>query len=196
MIIHKELGMPTVFKPKSKFKTELYREIDNIRYKYNEYHNDFLKLFDDIRKHFPFLSINNFPYANPHKTISLSGILITKELSDECLLTTEDELLQFGLKVFIVIPYDFKKTGIKVFDYFNVIDFESIPYEYRHYRYTQRENLSICTHHKDFIKSEDPILSVLKSAWHLFVEYKKYERTGKFNLSCLSHNYRGSGNNF
>lgn len=193
---HKDPGMIKIFKEPTEFHSSIYQEITDVPdEKYEEYYHNFYNIYFKINDIFPGLHVNKFPYFNCKKTITLTGILITRKIIKEFLLTEEYEFLKYGLKVFIVVPLDFIETGIKVFDYYNVIDFSVIPHQYLHFRNTSLKNRVICTHHKDYISPTNPIISVLYSAWSLFVEYKKLEKTGRFDLICLPHNYRGTTRN-
>jgi hypothetical protein len=195
--MRKDLGTTSIFKSPSSFKSNLYKEINDISCNiYKSYRNSFLSYYPELLSFFPYLEINCFPYKDPCKTITLSGILISNEIVNELLISDKYEAIKYGLKVFIVIPVDFKITGVRVFDYNNVINFEEIPHLYQHYRESPYGNRVICTHHKDKIKSSDPVLSVLKSAWYLYKEYLRYDKYGKFNLDCLPHTYKGSTNMF
>ena len=185
--------MTRIFKEPSPFKTSLYSEINVCKQAfYNEYHNDFLREANRIKDEFPYLNINYYPYLNCNRTISLSGILIPKYIINELLITSVDEATKYGLKVFIIVPFTFRRDGVRVFDYNNVIDYDSIPFKFKHFRRSPNNNIVLCTHHKDNIEPVDPVLSVLYSAWTLFLEYKKLERIGVFNLNCLSHDFKGS----
>ncbi|MDY0278553.1 MAG: hypothetical protein RBQ97_10780, partial [Acholeplasma sp.] len=174
--MHKDHGMIKLFKEPSGFLSSIYMEIVDIPTKeYANYINAFKLFYPHIIDMFPKLRINFFPYSKIEKCITLTGVLITKQVIQEFSLTEEDEFLRFGIKVFIVVPLDFVETGLKIFDYYRIIDFSKIPNPYLHFRKTSLNNIVLCTHHKDFIKPSDPVISVLFSAWALFVEYKKLE---------------------
>ncbi|MDZ4196736.1 MAG: hypothetical protein U1C51_05735, partial [Candidatus Izemoplasmatales bacterium] len=49
------------------------------------------------------------------------------------------------------------------------------------------QNRFICTHLEENIEKDNSMISVLLSAWYLFQEYKKFDRTGKFDLECMPH---------
>ena len=51
----------------------------------------------------------------------------------------------------------------------------------------------ICTHKKKDITEDNCVIGVLNSAYHLFEEYRKFERTGRFDIACYSHSFRRSG---
>lgn len=196
-IILRDRGMIKVFKDKTPFNTKFYEEIKLLNlFSFYHYYNDFLREYTRIKDEFPFLKINIYPLNNCNRTISLTGYLIPKYIINQLLITTEDEASTHALKVFVVIPQSFRIDGVRVFDYNNIIDYMTIPDEYKHFRRTPNGNVVLCTHHKDKIKKVDPILSVLYSAWTLFMEYKKFERTGIFNLNCLSHTYQGTSSHF
>lgn len=185
--------MIRVFKDKTSFNSNIYKEIQLLnQYSFNQYYNDFLREFKRIKDEFPYLKTNIFPFRNSNRTISLTGYLIPKYIIDQLLITSEDEAVMHGFKVFVVIPFSFRKDGVRVFDYNSIINYISIPEKFKHFRRTPEGNIVLCTHHRDKIEEKDPILSVLYSAWTLFMEYKRFESTGIFNLKCLSHNYKGS----
>ncbi len=90
--------------------------------------------------------------------------------------------------IFAVIPMDYSVRGIKVYDACKRINQEKIPEKYKHFN----GGLEICTHKPVDITPDNAVIDVLQSAWHLYLEYKKYEKTGRFDLECHAH----GGNEF
>ena len=125
----------------------------------------------------------------------LQGVLLPNDYIKEFRLT-EDEYNDFGLEVFVLIPEDFQELGIRVYHSRRKINWNAIPEEYRHCLYLEGDkHRALCTHHRTDINKKNCVVGVLNSAFYLYQEYKKFDRTGKFNLDCHAHGYRGEKKN-
>ena len=168
----------------SKFFSSLPQEVEA----YKTYYTNVFANFTSVKEVFPLLRLVILP-TRIHKTAFIQGILLSKQFITECRLE-EEQYEEYGLPIFADIPYDFIEKGITVYDCCNRIVWEEIPLKYRHRRKIAEPNkYCICTHHEDFITPHNCFLGVLQSAFNLFVEYQRYNETGKFDLSCLPHNY-------
>lgn len=180
--------MMSILNEPKPFRSSIYKIIKEIPQDfYAEYARDFFSQFSECLKIFPLLSVNIVPYRHRVNEITFSGILIPKEVIEDYGLKSDEECLKYGLKIYAIVPAKFLKNGIYVFDYHEVINFQAIPHEYRHTRKI-RNHWIICTHLETNIVKESAIISVLLSAWYLFLEYKKFQRTGKYNLDSVPHN--------
>ena len=175
---------------RNSFDYAIYREIDffsNIESNmYQRYLKDSFSQFNAVKKEFPLLKITMLP-SNIPSSLYISGYLIRQEFITMMGLKNKDDYQLFGMKIVAIIPIGFKKTGIRVFDANNIIDYSRIPYEYYHFRSSPKGRIMLCTHKDEKINSKNAIYGVLLSAEHLYNEYKRFERIGRFDLNCLPH---------
>lgn len=152
------------------------------------YFSSIKKLFYELKKQFPLLRICMLPSYKP-KTVFVQGILLPTYAIEEKYLD-DDQYEQFGLPIFAHIPENYQEIGIEVYDSCQRINWENIPIEYRHcipLNVNSKQTVRICTHHLDYVNKNNCFFPILKSAYYLFEEYRKYEKTGKFDLKCLPH---------
>jgi hypothetical protein len=149
--------------------------------KASEYYASLYEISVRVQEYFPFLIFTILPTAKPNLAF-FKGLLIPKE---KMLRIDREENEDKGLPILAVIPLDYKRIGIDVFDCCGRINWEAIEDKYRH-RHANTDN-KICTHHRADINEENCVIGVLKSAYYLFDEYRKYEKTGRFDLKCHPH---------
>ena len=143
-----------------------------------------------LKKNYPGIRLVIPPTSHP-VTAYLQGILLPASTIQEYHLS-EDEYENFGLHIFAVIHENFQKIGITVYDSRRKINWDNIPIKIRHCKRLEASNhRAICTHHPTDINEQNCVLGVLNSAFYLYQEYKKYDRTKKFDLDCHAHNYKG-----
>lgn len=156
-----------------------------------KYYKSIVSLFDEIKRQFPLLRICILP-SNKPKTAFIQGLLLPLYVIKEKYLDIE-QYLEFGLPIFAVIPENYQTIGIRVYDACKRILWDNIPVEYRHCiplnanTNDAKRGRYICTHNSKDITTDNCVIPILKSAYFLFEEYRKYERTGRFDLSCLPH---------
>ena len=156
-----------------------------------KYYKSVFGLFDEVKKQFPLLRICILPSTKP-KTSFIQGLLLPMYAIKEKYLDVE-QYSEFGLPIFAVIPENYQTNGIRVYDAYKRILWDNIPVEYRHCvpfnanTCEARRKRYICTHNSKDINTDNCVIPILKSAYFLFEEYRKYERTGRFDLSCLPH---------
>lgn len=168
----------------SKFYSSLPQDIED----YQAYYNDVWNNFKRAKEIFPLLRLVILP-TKKCKTAFIQGLLLSKQFITKCRLEPE-QYEEYGLPIYADIPSNFTERGITVYDCCNRIVWEKIPLEYRHRRQAEGTyKYCICTHHNDFITPQNCFLGVLQSAFNLFVEYQRYNETGKFELNCLPHDY-------
>ncbi len=148
---------------------------------YIAYCNSFLGLTKRIKDRFPLLKFTLLP------TKEKALAYIKGDLCDR------EHFENYGQKymrknnmsfpIFAILPLDYRSKGIRVFDACNRINQKQIPNEYLHFN----EKNEICTHKPIDITPENAVIDVLQSAWHLYIEYQKFERTGRFDLNCYPH---------
>ena len=158
------------------------------------YFDSLIGLSTIIENKFPLLRLCFLPTKQP-KTAFIQGILLpTYAIEEKCL--DKEEYKEYGLYIFANIPENYQVDGIRVYDACKRINWDNIPIEYRHcvplnIISPEDENKRyICTHHKKDISSGNCIINVLSSAYFLFEEYRRYERTGEFRIKCLPHDIK------
>ena len=179
-----------IFRPASKYDSDFYIKLLEEIVEPAEYFNKLKGIQSLLNKKFPGLRIVKPPTVHP-KTAYIEGVLLPIKLIKDYHLES-DEYVQFGLEIFVCIPENFQKNGIVVYDSLKVINWDAIHIEYRHCNPLDYNDVrAICTHHYSDINKDNCIIGVLRSAFYLYQEYKKLERTGKFNLVCHEHSYKG-----
>ena len=172
------------------FFTSLLQKIENP----SEYFPKLNEISILLKKKFPAIKLVVPPTICPMSAF-LQGVLLPNEYIKEYHLV-EDEYKDFGLEVFVLVPEDFQEVGIKVYDSRRKINWNKIPDKYRHCLSLEGDkHQAICTHHSSDINKENCVIGVLNSAFYLYQEYKKFDRTKKFNLDCHAHGYRGEEKN-
>ncbi len=156
----------------------------------DDYYNSIKPIYRILEKNFPLLKMVVLPTKEPH-TAFIQGILLPSYAISEMSLLPE-QYKDFGLPIFANIPEDFQTNGLEVYDSCNRIDWDQIPYEFKHCHYPTDEEQKyglrkICTHKPEFITSQNCVLNVLLNAYYLFQEYKRYDNKGVFELECLPH---------
>ena len=148
---------------------------------YCEYCSSFVGITEKIKTRFPLLTFTLLP-TNERLLAYIKGDLIT---ADEIEKYGRRTAIKMGITfpIFAVFPLDYQKRGIKIFDACNRIDRSKIEEKYLH----MNGKNELCTHKPVDITPENAVIDVLQSAWHLYTEYKKYERTGSFDLICYPH---------
>lgn len=151
------------------------------REEYNSYYSSLLGLARRIKERFPLLKLTLLP-TTTWVLAYIKGDLITADLLEKY---GESYAIKQGMTfpIFAVIPINYQEEGIKVFDSCNRINKEKIDNRYLH----MNGDNELCTHKPVDITPENAVIDVLQSAWHLYTEYKKYERTGRFDLDCYEH---------
>lgn len=148
---------------------------------YRRYCSSFVGITKKIKTRFPLLTFTLLP-TNERQLAYIKGDLIT---ADEVEKYGQRVAVKMGITfpIFAVFPLDYQKCGIKIFDACNRINKRKIEEKYLH----MNGKNELCTHKPVDITPENAVMDVLQSAWHLYTEYKKYERTGKFDLICYPH---------
>lgn len=157
-------------------------EIDLSRTIYNLYLCKCFEEFKEVKKHFPSLYLS-LPPTMVQTPVYICGWLCEYkllEIIDRYEYSTEEET------IFVqgVLPLKFFDIGLTLFDRYEMIDKESIPYENRHFN----QGNQLCTHldiELGFYKQK--FLSILYSAFRLVMEYKEMEQSGLFRLNAFPH---------
>ena len=156
------------------------------------YYNSVKESCKEVSKTYPFLKWCFLPTVKP-KTAFIQGLLLPDFAIREKHLDRE-QYDEYGLPIYATIPENFYEQGIYVYDARKRMQWDNIPLKYRHCipllpkdDYDRRRRF-ICTHNKKDITKENCIIGVLNSAYYLFEEYRKFERTRNFELDCLPHN--------
>lgn len=162
---------------------------------WNEYFNSLSRVGRWLEEVFPLLSYHHLPTFRPSLSF-ISGELIP---SEELGIYGTDTAIKkhIALPVFVVIPVDFAEAGIKIYDSTRRILWDKIPYDIQHRFWLKDKGFTqICSHHKDDLINLTPkevIINCLQSAWHLYTEYRRYEKTGEFDLKCHPHGEQKNG---
>lgn len=144
-----------------------------------------------IAKSFPLLQYVSLPTVKP-VTSFIQGLLLPQTAITKKLLEVE-QYEEYGFPIFAVIQENYQNEGIIVYDAYHRINWDNIPIEFRHCKPLDNDMLPncrdriVCTHHEKNITKDNCIMGVLNSAYFLFEEYRKYEKTGSFDLECLPH---------
>lgn len=179
-----------------KYDSELFSSLQIELQNPQKYYTSIRGLFNQVKKVFPLLNVCILPTVKPF-TAFIQGLLLpTYSIKEKYL--DEEQYAEYGLPIFATIPEDYYTNGIRVYDACKRIIWENIPYEDRHCiplevktDKAKRERF-ICTHNKKDVTKANCVIGVLNSAYHLFEEYRKLERTGKFDLECHPHSLRRS----
>lgn len=193
------MGKPvTIFDYTGKFDSSIYDLVMSVEANpyagWDEYFSSLFGVSKLLADSFPLLSYHHLPTSRP----SLSFILGDLIPRDELRIYGADTAIKthISLPVFAVIPPDYHVIGIKIYDSTRCILWDRIPYEKRHCFRLQNGFTPICSHHKDDLAGLTPkeiIRDCLQSAWHLYTEYRHYERTGRFDLECHPHGEQKNG---
>lgn len=147
------------------------------------------KQIPEIQADFPFIKFCILPYSNGCLAI-LEGKLIKADYFAAMDLSIDD-LDQHSLPIIAVIHRDFESRGITVFDSHRRFNVELIPNRIRHFSRLDHGLYAICTHSSRDITPKTTLVAYLQSAWNLFIEYQRFDRTGEFLLECREHEYGG-----
>lgn len=157
----------------------------------NLYYQNCKENFKEVKRFFPLLVLA-IPFTLNPKQIYIYGKLIPYDVLKKC--HTEKDISRTSINILGTYPYDFMNKGIYVEDLDEKINWLDIPQDRRHRRThpeTGREIL--CTHHPEEeindYKSQDRNIVILSSAWKLYMQYKKYKKTGEWTLKDLPHNH-------
>lgn len=187
-----------IIQPAQAFESEFFSAIPTPLSQASEYYKKIASLHKPVAEKFPLLKIVQLPKKVP-VTAFIQGILLPREVIHElCLLPTQYAL--YGLPIYADIPENFQNIGIKVYDACKRIIWDNIPYQIKHCMpqndFEKKYNIwRICTHKHTDIKPDNCVLNVLYSAYHLFLEYIRYEREHVFAIKCHPHgNLRGGKN--
>jgi len=148
---------------------------------YRAYLASLYGLSNQIKERFPLLTLTLLPASEKVLAYIKGDLIPRKELQDY----GKTAAIKHGktFPIFALLPMDYRQKGIIVFDACNRINKENIEIKYLH----MNKGNELCTHKPVDIIPENAVLDVLQSAWHLYTEYKKYERTGRFDLICYPH---------
>ncbi len=162
---------------------------------WNEYFSSLSGVSKVLEDSFPLLHYHHLPTSRPSLSF-ISGDLIP---SAELGIYGADTAIKLhvSLPIFAVIPADYHVIGIKIYDSTRCILWGNLPYDKQH-RFWLKDNgfTRICSHHIDDLVGLAPqeiIRNCLQSAWHLYTEYRRYERTEHFDLECHPHGEKNNG---
>lgn len=133
------------------------------------------------------MEITSLPTVT-HKEIFIYGYALDKEVVKYC--KTEVDKKKHGIYILGIYPSDFPKSEIIIEDFKQKIQWSKIPAEHRHIN-TYNGRTVLCTHHPNGEINELPLdkrsVAVIDSAWRLFMQYKKYLKSGIWTLAELPH---------
>lgn len=179
-----------IIRPAGKYASTFFSSVPKLVKDAEVYSNLIKPIYGLLKIYFPLLKMVVLPTKKLH-TAFIKGLLLPSYAISEMSLFPE-QYNDFGLPIFANIPENFLTNGIEVYDSHNRIDWDQIPYDFKHCHYPTDEEKKygvrkICTHHSNFITTKNCVLNVLLSAYYLFQEYNRFDITGKFELKCLPH---------
>lgn len=178
-----------VFNKTLRFNYDFYNEIEYINdptFDFSKYKKNVIHQFEKVKKVYPLLNLVFLP-TTLKSTAMIQGYLINYERLQTLGLNSVNDYLEYGMEILIIVPFDFLSKGVRVFDVNNFINVDAIPKKYRHFRNSPNKRVMLCTHKENDIKKNNAVLGVVQSAEHLLLEYKKYVKTGVFDLECWPH---------
>lgn len=145
--------------------------------------------FKNVKEFFPLLKITILPSVKP-KEIFITGDLIPYRVLKNC--NSENDINRYSIYIMATYPSNFDDDNIYVEDLYGKIDWSKIPYEHRHFRSFKNKEI-LCTHH-DFgeingLSKSVRSLAILFSAWKLYMQYKKFQKTNEWVIDDLPHDY-------
>ncbi len=136
---------------------------------------------------FPLLKLSILPTVKP-KEIFIMGDLIPYGVLKNC--NSEYDINRYSIYIMATYPSNFNNEDIYVEDIYREINWENIPPKHRHFRYHKDKEI-LCTHHLlgeiNGIPKSERSIAILFSAWKLYIQYKKFQRTNEWVLPDLLH---------
>lgn len=146
------------------------------------------KDFEKVKDRFPLLKMTSLPTIVP-KEIFIYGEAIDKEILECC--KSEFYIRKNSIYILGIYPSNFPKQEIVIEDFKQKIDWSKIPLEHKHRNTYKNGRNVLCTHHPNGEINELDIekrsIAVIDSAWRLFIQYKKYLKSGIWTLNDLPH---------
>lgn len=150
----------------------------------SDYYSSLEGISAKIHNEFQCLKYVSLPTMKPKTSFIYGDLIPNNEIKRFGKMEVAESNL--ALPIFAIIPVNYTIIGINVYDCKKRIIWENIPNEYCHCR--DKNDGWICTHNpKKDIMGENCIIDILYMAWNLFQEYKRFDRTGKFELDCHPH---------
>lgn len=153
-----------------------------------KYYNRVKEDFEKVKEQFPLLRITSLPTVT-HKEIFIYGYALDKEIVKCC--KTNVDIRKRGIYILGIYPSEFPEKEIIIKDLKQRIDWSKIPIQHRHINTYEKYKDALCTHHPNGEINELPMgkrsITVIDSAWRLFIQYKKYLKSGIWTLDELPH---------
>lgn len=163
----------------------------DLEYDFSKYISLVKDDFKVVKKFFPLLKLTILPTTVP-KEIFMKGKLIPYEILKKC--DSDKDISRSSICIRAIYPSNFDENNIYVEDIYNVIDWSNIPEKHRHFRSYERIK-ALCTHSEygkiNSLANTEKSLAILLSAWKLYIQYKRFQRTKKWELKDLRHGYEG-----
>ena len=182
----------TIFEYGNSINTAVYQELYNVEVDQEEvqcYYSSLKGISGLLKKAFPLLRYISLPTSKPSLAYIEGNLIPSEELG----IFGKDTVIEkhIALPIIAVIPIEYRKTGICIYDSTCCILWDNIPCEIRHcHQKSRNKPRQICSHKPSDLLNKDPILAIidcLQSTWHLYTEYRRFERTGEFDLDCHPH---------
>ncbi|MCJ8343694.1 MAG: hypothetical protein MJH09_12755 [Cetobacterium sp.] len=123
------------------------------------------------------------------KEIFIYGEVIDKELLEHC--KSKIDIKKNSIYILGIYPSNFPKQEIVIEDFKQKIDWNKIPLKHNHINTYKNNRTVLCTHHPNGeineLLTEKRSIAVIYSAWRLFIQYKKYLKSGVWTLNDLPH---------
>jgi hypothetical protein len=157
-------------------------------YDYSRYSARVKSDFNIVKKFFPLLKLTILPTVKPREIVTI-GNLIPYEVLKKC--NSDNDINRYSIYIMATYPSNFNNEDIYVEDIYREIDWEHVPSEHCHLRRHKGKKI-LCTHHWlgeiNGIPKLERSTAILLSAWKLYIQYKKFQRTKRWDLPSLPHN--------
>lgn len=160
---------------------------------YQKYYSDVRKDFDELKRQYPYSEMYMPPTVKPQK-IKLRVVAAHIDIIRASMAEEEDFLKEYSKELQIVIPWDYKKSGCKVYGGAWLQE-ELIHKADRHF-YEKRKNgmREFCVGvNESFQTLNNVILENVKTAEHMLIAYEQVQKgiTSWANLIGYAHGSKG-----
>lgn len=156
---------------------------------YEDVSNDLIA----VRNYYPFTQTIAYPFSNPGE-IELKVIAVNKNILQHLNGKQEDFSNNYSKELMVIIPYNYKTTGCKVFGG-KWFDETIIPSKERHfYSKLPDGNYELCIGvPQSFKNMKNPILEAVKTAEKIMLAYEFFQKgiSTKIDLYSFSHGGKG-----
>ena len=146
-----------------------------------------------VKAYYPFTQIIAYPFSNPGE-IELKVVAVNKNILHNINGKKEDFTNKYSKELKVIIPYNYKSTGCKIFGG-KWFDETIIPSKERHfYSKLPDGDFELCIGvPQSFANMENPILEAIKTAENIMLAYEFFQKgiSTKINLYSFSHGGKG-----